>query len=212
MRVLLFAALVAVQLLSLQAADAPLKAGEDPLEWSPPKAATALPALIQSTPELEARMRSALVLASKRAENTNGPASRGSTILYVIPNSQASAFGLAPGDVILKVDGQEVRGLNDTELLRQQVEHKLAIVSGGQTREYTFKSGRLGFNLGAKVPFDDPVPGPFDRDARWNADMDLFTALYATDPQLAEIALVQSHQSLDLFEARWPTAGSRSWH
>lgn len=179
---------------ALQAADVrPQKsAAEDPLVWTPPTVRPALPAVTPPNAEIDASIVSALQLAARRAAAVVGPESYGSTILSVFPNSQASALGLAPGDVIVKVDGQETRGFDGAQLIRTEGDHKVTIKHGNETREVSMKGPTVGFNLGVRAPYDDPTPGAFERNPKWNSDMDTFTALYATDPALSEVSLVRA--------------------
>ncbi len=72
------------------------------------------------------------------ASSAGLPVNRGVLVTQVSPDSPAAAAGIAPGDVIVSMDGQEVAGVDD--LRRLMVNHavgetiSLGVVSAGQAR------------------------------------------------------------------------------
>jgi carboxyl-terminal processing protease len=76
------------------------------------------------------------------------PVRRGLRILKVFERSPASRAGLRPGDLVIAVDGKEIRGMGSgeaTALIKGKAGTtvRLRIVSGGRTREKTLRRERV---------------------------------------------------------------------
>ncbi|PLX41600.1 MAG: hypothetical protein C0605_05465 [Hyphomicrobiales bacterium] len=92
------------------------------------------------------------------AESLNLDDDHGVLVSQVTGGSPADKAGLRTGDVILDVDGRNVRGPRDLArkiaAIRPGVEAKMSILRSGSTRELTVKIGTLS-DSGGKAPATD---------------------------------------------------------
>ena len=167
-------------------------AAEEPESWKAPAVRPPLPALPDEKPELATRFASALQRMDTR-EKEAAALPKGGDVLQMLANdSPGVKVGLQPGDVLLKVDGTEIKPGNFNSLRKPEPQKLTYWRYGVGEKVIEIPPGKLGIWNSKAMDLTPPVPGPIKPDARWDDTMSLFTRLYIVEPELAQIGLLRA--------------------
>ncbi|HEX3998983.1 MAG TPA: PDZ domain-containing protein [Pirellulales bacterium] len=159
----------------------------DPIEWSKPKRPPAFREVLK--PDDYARQFEqaaakidipALVKADRQVV--------GSWIVDVTPNSPAAKIGLQPGDLITKLDGEQLWG-SEWHRRDDRPQTMTYVTKDGQTKEATIQPGPVGFNTRFLWRPESEYLRRSARAPHWDKEVLVGILERSTNPDLAETAL-----------------------
>lgn len=170
----------------------------DPMDWKPPAEPPPIRARYGDTwyATSAKAARAKIDLAALRAADR--PVG-GVLVQEVLPDSPAEKLGIAVGDILMSVDGIPLGSHGDDEDMNatrngdvQQL--RLWSARSGQ-RTVEIQPGKIGLRYYTGQRLAETYARSSERDPRWDDDMLVATASYASDPMLAETALFHARQA-----------------